>query len=339
MMAAPPMPGRRALNVVVLGMLLLGMAATPAAGEAPAGPGYHVSGNRIVDQSGTPFIVKGTDAVYGRFAGGDANGYGLRNYQNAQRDLDNLKAQGVNTIRISVAYAEYTSGPLGSAEYLTELDQVVSWVTQRGMIAELSQGESGFSSDVMAFVGLLAGRYQANPLVWIKPDNEPGCIPYGANCGNWIVWQSTQQQLVQAIRSAGNTQPIVVNCIWWSWDCSQIANFLLGDPNIIYGAHRYGNGRPSFDAVQAASCDALWANLATTFPVIVDEVGLYNGPSSPPEWGAGFLDYATNWVRTRQGSGVIGFNDSWSDGNSMTNPADGSWTSWGQTMITHYWSQ
>ena len=98
MMAAPPVPGRRALNVVVLGMLLLGIAATPAAGEAPAGPGYHVSGNRIVDQSGTPFIVKGTDAVYGRFAGGDANGYGLRNYQNAQRDLDNLKAQGVNTI-------------------------------------------------------------------------------------------------------------------------------------------------------------------------------------------------------------------------------------------------
>src|SRR5438067_5838440 len=161
MMAAPPMPGRRALNVVVLGMLLLGMAATPAAGEAPAGPGYHVSGNRIVDQSGTPFIVKGTDAVYGRFAGGDAHGYGLRNYQNAQRDLDNLKAQGVNTIRISVAYAEHTSGPLGSAEYLTEPDQAVSWVTQRGIIADLRQGEPGCPSDVLASDALLAERHPA----------------------------------------------------------------------------------------------------------------------------------------------------------------------------------
>src|SRR2546430_15190612 len=128
MMAAPPMPGRRALNVVVLGMLLLGIAATRAAGEAPAGPGYHVSGNRIVDQSGTPFIVKGTDAVYGRFAGGDANGYGLRNYQNAQRDLDNLKAQGVNTIRISVAHPGYTSGPPRSARELTAPEPVVSRV-------------------------------------------------------------------------------------------------------------------------------------------------------------------------------------------------------------------
>src|SRR5438046_6669940 len=118
MMAAPPMPGRRALNVVVLGMLLLGIAATPAAGEAPAGPGYHVSGNRIVDQSGTPFIVKGTDAVYGRFAGGDANGYGLRNYQNAQRDLDNLKAQGGDQIRMSLHNAEDPGRPRGTARHL-----------------------------------------------------------------------------------------------------------------------------------------------------------------------------------------------------------------------------
>src|SRR2546429_8685192 len=101
MMAAPPMPGRRALNVVVLGMLLLGMAATPAAGEAPAGPGYHVSGNRIVDQSGTPFIVKGTDAVYGRFAGGDGEGYRLRKFSKAPRGLHNPQAQGGETIPVS----------------------------------------------------------------------------------------------------------------------------------------------------------------------------------------------------------------------------------------------
>src|SRR5256886_17700449 len=87
MMAAPPMPGRRALNVVVLGMLLLGMAATPAAGEAPAGPGYHVSGNRIVDQSGTPFIVKGTDAVYGLFARGVGDAHRLAHLKNLPRDL------------------------------------------------------------------------------------------------------------------------------------------------------------------------------------------------------------------------------------------------------------
>src|SRR5256885_14238330 len=104
MRAAPPRPGRRAFNVVVLGMLLLGIAATPAAGEAPAGPGYHVSGNRIVDQSGTPFIVKGTDAVYGRFAGGDAESYGPRKYYKGPRDPPKPQGQEGDTIPALLAH-------------------------------------------------------------------------------------------------------------------------------------------------------------------------------------------------------------------------------------------
>jgi hypothetical protein len=318
--------------------LLLLPASLPVTAFAATG-GYQVNGNRIVDSTGAPFIVKGADAVFGRFAGGDVNGYGLHNYQNAQRDLDKLQSQGVNLIRVSVAYVDYATGPLGSIEYLSELDQVMSWVTQRGMVMEVSQGESGFSTAVVDFVAMLAGRYAGNPLVWIKPDNEPNCVSGDlTHCGDWSYWQSSEQQLVQAIRAAGNTQPIVVNCIWWSFVCDQIASYPLGDPNLVYGAHRYGNGNVTFDAAQAASCDALWANLASSYAVIVEEVGLYNGTTSPSSWGAGFLDYATTWVRTRKGSGVIGFTDSWSDGNSMTNYTDGSWNDWGQTLITHFWS-
>jgi|ERR1700730_3030019 len=337
---------RQVARLIGAASLLLLLGASPSTSPAVAGPamvvaGYQVSGNRILDSRGNPFIVKGVDAVYGRFAGGDPNGYGLHNYQNAPRDLDNLKAQGVNTIRVSVAYGDYAGGPIGQTEYLTELDQVVAWVTQRGMVAEISQGESGFSPSVVNFVGTLAGRYQANPLVWIKPDNEPNCAVYTPRCGDWSYWQTTEQQFVQAIRAAGNTAPIVVNCIWWSWDCSQIASYPLGDGSIIYGAHRYGNSATVFDAAQTSSCDALWGNLAASFPMIVDEVGLFNGAgnASPAAWGAGFLDYTSNWVQARQGSGVIGFNDSWSDSNSMTNLSDGSWNAWGQAFIAHYLSK
>jgi hypothetical protein len=329
--------GRLSSVLAALALLLL-PASLPVTGSAAAG-GYQVTGNRIVDSTGAPFIVKGADALFGRFAGGDVNGYGLHNYQNAQRDLDNLQSQGVNLIRVSVAYVDYATGPLGPIEYLSELDQVVSWVTQRGMVMEVSQGESGFSTAVVDFVAMLAGRYAGNPLVWIKPDNEPNCVSGDLTyCGDWTYWQSSEQQLVQAIRAAGNTQPIVVNCIWWSFVCDQVASYPLGDPNLVYGAHRYGNGNVTFDGAQAASCDALWANLASSYPVIVDEVGLYNGMTSPSSWGAGFLDYAADWVRTRKGSGVIAFSDSWSDGNSMTDYTDGSWNDWGQTLITHFWS-
>jgi hypothetical protein len=129
-----------------------------------------------------------------------------------------------------------------------------------------------------------------------------------------------------------------VNCIHWSWDCTQIANYPLGDSSIIYGAHRYGNGSQAFSAAELARCDVAWANWASTYPVIVDEVGLYNPPQSPVVWGVGFLTYTALWVQTRGGSGVIGFNDAWSDPNSMTN-WDGTWNAWGQAFITYFWSK
>src|SRR5579864_7523392 len=46
---------------------------------------FRVQDNRIYDLYGKPFIVKGVTSVYGRFSGGDANGFGLTNYYNAQR--------------------------------------------------------------------------------------------------------------------------------------------------------------------------------------------------------------------------------------------------------------
>jgi hypothetical protein len=95
----------------------------------PAG-GYHIVGNQILDSAGRRFIVKGNDAVYGRFAGGDTNGFGLHNYNNAQRDLDNLKLAGANLIRLSVSQYHYANGPLTPAEYTAEIDNVVTWITQ-----------------------------------------------------------------------------------------------------------------------------------------------------------------------------------------------------------------
>jgi Cellulase (glycosyl hydrolase family 5) len=306
--------------------------------------GYHVSGNRILDSEQHQFVVKGDDALYGRFAGGDANGYGLSNFLNRARDLDNLQSMKINLIRLSVSWDAAHLPPtdrnyIPFTEYMAELDASVALVTARGMVAVVSDMVTMSSTDKRNFAGYLASRYKTNPLVWIKPDNEPNCETGDGDlalCTDWSNWQREETSYVQAIRAAGNTQPILINCVGWSWDCSQIASYPLGDTNLIYGAHRYGNGAVAFDASQQAASDVSWANLASTYPMIVDEVGLENGPVSPVAWGAGFLDYTTNWVITRQGSGVIGFADAWSDRNSMTNSADGSWSDWGVAFITHY---
>ncbi|HYS03350.1 MAG TPA: cellulase family glycosylhydrolase, partial [Candidatus Eisenbacteria bacterium] len=112
--------------------------ATTTARTSLLGSGFHVSGNRILDPAGQPFTVKGADAVYGRFAGGDANGLGRTNYQHAERDLDALRAAGFNLVRLSIS-ADAARLPPSSPDYipydqyLDELDRVVTWVTQRGM--------------------------------------------------------------------------------------------------------------------------------------------------------------------------------------------------------------
>jgi cellulase (glycosyl hydrolase family 5) len=303
---------------------------------------FRISGNQILDWLGRPFIVKGADVVYGRFAGGNANGWGLTNYQNAQRDLDQMRAAGYNLARISVSYDLATLPPTSPdyvpyTEYMTELDNVVTWVTQRGMVAEVSNGQTALSSNVNAFVNILALRYRRNPLVWLKPDNEPNCEDGDPlKCLDWATWQLEQSTYVKTIRATGYAGPIVINCVGWSIDCSQVFNFPIGDKALIYGAHRYGAGATSWDASQQADADSKWAALATRAPFIVDEVGTQSSSSSPLTWSQGFLGYVVDWVLHRGGNGCIAFVDSWSDSNAMIDASTGRWNAWGQTFIDSY---
>lgn len=320
---------------------------TPTPVSATASGSFTIQGTQIVDPSGKVFRVKGVDAVYGRFDGGDANGYGLTNYTNAQSDLAFLKSQGINLVRVSVSADKANVGPSdpnyigGYATYMTELDNVVNWATSRGLVVELSQGETTTFTTALSFVGTLAARYASNHLVWIKPDNEPNCETGNGNsayCDDWTTWQSEEQQYVTAIRNHGNTNPIVLNCIDWSWDCSQIARYPINDPlhALVYGPHRYNDGLTSFTSSDQSDCDQKWANLSSQYPMIVDEVGADDGYPISLTWNQGFLAYATNWTLNRGGDGVIAFTGHWSDGNDLYDSLPQVWTPWGTIFATGY---
>jgi hypothetical protein len=298
-----------------------------------------VSGDRILDPAGNVFIIKGANAVYGRFAGGDQTNYGLSNYQNAQRDLQNLKTAGVNTVRIMTSYSDYTTGALSQTEYLTELDNAIGLATGMGIVVDLAQGWAGPQANVVTMARLLASRYKNNSRVWINPDNEPNCNSGDTTkCYDWAYWQMTQKQNVQAIRAVGFTNPVVIDGIGWGWDLSQIGAYPLGDANVIFAAHLYGNGNIVFDAAQATELNNLYGNLALTYPIFIEEFGYDNGPGqiSPETWCVSFLDnYAVTWVNTRRGAGVMAWIDGWWN-DSMTNRTDGSWTQWGLDFRDHY---
>jgi hypothetical protein len=311
--------------------------------------GFRVQGNKIFDPNGKRFIVKGVTAVYGRFSGGDANGFGLTNYRNAQRDLDNLKLSGVNLVRIFVS-ADFStlssSDPNYVADYMQELDNVVRWTTQRKMVAEVANSFTHDFAKSLQFVRRLAARYKSNPFVWIEPMNEPNCdnsTGDPSKCANWAYWQQQYQQYVLAIRNAEMTSPIVVNTIYWSWVLTKIAAYPLNDSNIIYGVHRYPTPHTgfTFNAADQADCNNLWANLSGNFAIIIDEVGPTNGGKVYLAWAQNFIDYVTNWVQIRGGAGAIAFVFYWSDGNGMTGDpqqynSNNVWDQWGKIFYNSY---
>jgi hypothetical protein len=319
--------------------LALPSSATAAVRAIPAAAsiaGFHVTGNRIIDPAGKVFIVKGIDAVYGHFDGGDVAGFGATNFANAARDLDNIKAAGYNLVRVSVSGDNANNGYIGSLpQYMADLDSVVAKVNARGMVAEISNGDNATFASVNGFMKVLAIRYSGKPYVWIKTDDEPNCSDgNSAYCYDWATWQSQQTSYVQTLRTNGYTGPIVVNCISWSWDCSQILNYPLGDSQVVYGAHRFGAGATAWTSSNSADANAKWANLSARVPIIVDSVGATNGTYSPMSWSRGFLTYVSTWVNTRQGAGAIAFVDSWSDSNRMIG-STGTWNSWGSTFKSY----
>src|SRR2546430_455188 len=191
---------------------------------------FRVIGNRIYAPSAPtnqPFIVKGIDAVYGHFDGGDPAGMGATNFANAARDLDNIQAAGYNLVRISVSADKAGNGYIGTyAQYMSDLDTVVSMVAARGLVAEISNGDTATSASVLSFMQELGSRYGDNPNVWIKPDDEPNCSDGdSALCTDWAAWQSQETSYVQALRAAGFAGLIVVSCVSFSQDCSQILNY------------------------------------------------------------------------------------------------------------------
>ncbi|WP_034341639.1 cellulase family glycosylhydrolase [Deinococcus misasensis] len=303
--------------------------------QSQATGGYVVQGANILDPMGKTFQVRGASVAYQTFIfnGQDHGGYDRANYLYLEPTLDDLKARGINLVRIFVTepILTRTASWNNNQSYLTMLDRVIASANSRGMVALVTNSYRKYSSTNLAFVGKLAARYKDNPMVWLTPMNEPNCAGNtydDIKCEDWANWKKEQNAYIGAIRNAQFKQPILINSISYSWDLTGVTSdkFKPTDPlqNLIYGAHCYGNEHLKWDAAQAADTDALWANLANTVPVVVDEVGADNGPGefgntfvNSLEWADGFMGYVENWINTRGGDGVIGFTSYTSDGNTL----------------------
>ncbi|MGH3995143.1 MAG: glycoside hydrolase family 5 protein, partial [Pseudonocardiaceae bacterium] len=294
--------------------------------------GFRVEGNRILDPDGERFTVKGVVAPYGTFAGGDGGGLAERNERHAAADFDRMRELGINTVKIYV-----TPSRMLGERARARLDRVVQAARDRDLLVILT-GFWGRPHTTGRWVRTMARTYRDDAWVWLLPMNEPGCTgPDTSDCGDWEAWQRSWRAYVRVIRAAGMESPIVVNAPGWSWNLSQVESYPLRDDQLVLGAHRYANDQPSFHAGEREEVERSWARLARERPVLLDEVGNWDGPNfaNSPAWTRGMVDFAARWVREEEGAGVVAFNWRWSDPNSLTR-AGGKLTGWGRTFLRGY---
>jgi hypothetical protein len=295
---------------------------------------FRVEGNRIVDPDGARFVMRGVVAPYGTFAGGDAAGLGRRNERSAPEDFERIAELGANTVKVYV-----TPDTVDDEAGRERLDEVVQAARDQDLVVVLTGFYAEFE-ETLPWVRRAAERYADDPYVWILPMNEPGCtVPEpGRACTDYERWQRDHRRYVAAIREAGMESPIVVNTPGYSWDLTGVRDHPLGDEDIVLGAHRYANDSTSLTPEGRRQIERGWARLASRRPVVLDEVGNYNGDGfgNSVEWTREMIDYARHWVERRQGSGVVAFNWRWSDPNTLTSPADGELTEWGRIFVERF---
>jgi cellulase (glycosyl hydrolase family 5) len=323
---------RRTLPVTAALLALAVAAAAFAAVRHEGGgrgkPAFHVEGNRILDPQDREFTVKGVVSPYGTFAGGDAGGLGRRNEHKAAVDFRRMRRLGANTVKV---YA--TPGRTDPRR----LRRVVRAARRQHLVVIVTGFWGGFRQ-TLPWVRRVARAYRHDPYVWLLPMNEPNCTGGNTNaCTDWGRWQREHRAYIKAIRHAGMDSPIVVNTPGWSWNVAGIERHPLGDHNLVLGAHRYANDVRKLTRGQVREIGRSFAGLARERPVLLDEIGNWNGPgfANSPSWTRDMVAFARRWVESGQGSGAVAFNWRWSDPNSMTR-ADGSLTPWGKTFVDGY---
>ncbi len=237
----------------------------------PAGP-FHVSGNRILDSHGRPFLLRGTQLT-------DFNPQTIERDNRAGDDYGSHSATSLSAIRLrfnmNAVRLPVNVLESKSPEYFSELAQVVRRANQVDLLVVLAAREPGAalpSQHTAEFWTRCAAYFKDYPNVVFDVFSDPSPSALLANSGDphsaagWSLWRNSMQALVKAVRATGATQPTVV----MAWKDDRLFEgadtaALIDDPNIIYEASpRFANTRSD------AQRDAHFGMLAKSVPVIAN---------------------------------------------------------------------
>jgi endoglucanase len=278
----------------------------PAASTAPQ---LHVSGSQLVDAAGKRVVLHGVNRSGGEF--GCVQNTGIWNGPMDQASVTAMKEWGITAVRVPLNEAcwngeSYVTPGYAGAAYVSAVKSYVSLLNANGIVAILDlhwtdgaysgtasacasaqatcQKPMPDSAQAVPFWTSVASTFKGNNSVIFDLFNEPyPDIAAGSEAQGWQCWLNGgscpgisypvagMQALVNAVRSAGATNVIMLGGLTWSNDLTQWLSHKPADPagNLVASWHSY-----NFNACSNQSC---WtgqvAPVAASVPVIAGEIG------------------------------------------------------------------
>jgi endoglucanase len=283
-------PKTLAVLAAVLAIAVPAAAAEKASAPTTA-PGIRVAGNRLIDNAGVPLRIAGVNRSGAEYA--CAQGWGIFDGPADDASVAAMASWGVNAVRVLLnedcwlgingvkpqyAGANYQAAIRSYVDLLHAhgLDVILDlhWGAPGNQLA-LGQEDAPDADHAPAFWSSVAAQYKGVAGIAYDLFNEPHDI-------SWSCWLSGcttasgfrvagQQQLIDAVRSAGATQPVIVEGLQWGGDLSGWLSNRPSDPagQLVAGWHTY-----NFSVCNTADCwNSTIAPLARQIPVLATEVG------------------------------------------------------------------
>ncbi|MEU3504843.1 cellulose binding domain-containing protein [Streptomyces hundungensis] len=335
----------------------------PGSGAAPA---LKVSGNQLVDASGATRRLLGVNRSGGEFL--CVQGYGIFDGPVDDAAIKAIADWGANTVRIPLNEEcwlglDNVKSPYGGADYIAAVQGLVRRVEAHGMtpLVELHwshgvyTGNSSACPDVHAtcqkpmpdaqyapaFWSGVAGAFKSDPAVVFDLFNEPypdratsdtaaawRCWRDGGACPGVGYEVAGMQDLLDAVRGTGATNPVLAGGLAYANDLSQWLTYQPHDPTGNLGAAWHGY---NFNSCAVESC---WSS--TLAPVLA-RVPLVAGEIGENDCGHSYIDRAMAWLDAR-GASYLGWTwNTWdcSAGPALITSYDGTATPYGAGLRDH----
>lgn len=265
-----------------------------------------VAGNKLVDATGTPVQLRGVNRSGTQYA--CAEGWGFFDGPSDNASIAAMKAWGMNAIRVNGNESCWLGingvpSQYGGANYRAAMGDFVSRINAAGMYVifdlhhsapgnQLASGQQAMADrdHSPAYWASVAAYFKSNPAVIFDLYNEPHpdnnsdsvaawtCVRDGGNCSGVGFIAAGMQELVNAVRGSGATNPIMVGGPQYAGSVSRWTQFKPTDSanQLVASIHIYYNtvNDPDWSPCYQQTCwESTMATLAQTTPIVIGELG------------------------------------------------------------------